>query len=76
MYQADYLEVLWILKREKVKSPRINKALRLLKNRVKPDWTWDIERPISNLIIPITKRNHGNAFITRRAKEVMDFYKP
>jgi hypothetical protein len=74
MYQGDYLEILWLLKREKVKSVHINKALDLLKSKMKPDLTWKIERPIRNMIIPIGKRNGGNEFITERAREVIDYY--
>jgi hypothetical protein len=73
MYQADYLEILWLLKREKVESVHIGKALNLLKSKMKPDLTWKIERQIKNLIVPIGN-NIGNEFITKRAKEVIDYY--
>lgn len=74
MYQGDYLEILWLLKREKVKSVHINKALNLLKSKMKPNSTWKIERQIRNLIIPIGNNNNGNEFITKRAREVIDYY--
>lgn len=74
MYQADYLEILWLLKREQVQSIHLDKAINLLKSRMKPDSTWKMERPIKNLIIPITKKDYGNELITRRAREVMDYY--
>ncbi len=74
MYQGDYLEILWLLKREKVKSVHINKALNLLKSKMKPDLTWKIERPIRDLITPIGNKNYGNELVTRRAREVIDYY--
>ncbi len=74
MYQGDYLEILWLLKKEKVKSKYIKKALNLLKSKMEPNSTWKMERPIRNLIIPITKKNYGNELITRRAREVIDCY--
>lgn len=74
MYQGDYLEILWLLKREKVKSVHVNKALNLLKSKMKPNSNWKIERQIRNLITPIGNNNNGNEFITKRAREVIDYY--
>ncbi len=74
MYQSDFLEILWLLKREKIKSVHINRALNLLKDKMKPDSTWKIERSIKNLIIPMGFRNYGYEFITGRAKEVLEYY--
>jgi hypothetical protein len=74
MYQGDYLEILWLLKRENVKSPKINRALDLLKNKMKSHATWELERTIKNLIVPVTKTKGGNAFVTKRAREVIDYY--
>ena len=51
MYQADFLEILWLLKREAVKSGRINKVLDFLKSKMNSDSTWKIERQIKNLIV-------------------------
>ncbi|MBI4652034.1 hypothetical protein HY745_12300, partial [Candidatus Desantisbacteria bacterium] len=75
MYQGDYLEILWLLKREQVKSAYINKALNLLKSKMTANSTWKIERQIKDLIIPIRNNNNGNKFITKRAKEVIDYYR-
>lgn len=72
MYQADFLEILWLLKREGVKSRQADRALDLLKNKRAQDGTWKIERPMKNLIIPMGRKNYGNAFITERAGEVLD----
>jgi hypothetical protein len=74
MYQGDYLEILWLLKRENVKSVHINPALNLLKSSMRADSTWKIERQIKNLIIPIGNKYNGNEFVTERAREVIDYY--
>ncbi|MBN1981921.1 MAG: hypothetical protein JW795_10330 [Chitinivibrionales bacterium] len=74
MYQADFLEILWLLKREQVKSMRIRRAVGLLKSKRGPDSCWKIERPIKKLIIPIGNKNFGSELITRRAREVLEFY--
>jgi hypothetical protein len=76
MYHADFLEILLLLKREQINSIHIEKALNLLMSKMKPDSTWEIEYQIKNLIIPIGKKNFGNELITRRAKEVIDYYAP
>ena len=73
MYQGDYLEILWLLKREKVESVHITKALDLLRSKMKPDSTWEIERQIKDLVIPIGNTDK-NEFITRRAREVIEYY--
>lgn len=75
MYQGDFLEILWLLKRENVNSVHLKRALELLKSKMKPDSTWRIERQIKNLIIPINNKNIGKECITKRAKEVIDYYK-
>lgn len=75
MYQADYLEILWLLKREGVVDVKLKRALEFLRSSMKPDSTWQIERPIKNLIIPF-KKSHANEFITQRATEVLNFYAP
>lgn len=74
MYQADFLEILWILKREKVHSAKMQRALDLLKHKEKPDNTWEIERQIQGMILPIGKKSFGNELVTRRASEVMEYY--
>jgi hypothetical protein len=73
MYQADFLEILWLLKREQVKSIHIDKALNLLRSKMNPGSTWKIERQIKNLIIPVGNKNYGNELITRRAREVLEY---
>lgn len=75
MYQGDFLEILWLLKREQVKSEHLQMALNLLESKMGSGSTWKIERQIKDLIIPIGKKNCGNEFITNRAIEVMEYYK-
>lgn len=74
MYQSDFLEILWLLKREQIKSPHLLRALDFLKSKMGSDSTWKIERQINDLIIPIGKKNYGNEFITNRGREVMEYY--
>ncbi|KNY26937.1 hypothetical protein [Pseudobacteroides cellulosolvens] len=74
MYQGDFLEILWLLKREQVKSVHIQRALNLLKNKMGSDLTWKIERQVKDLIIPIGKKSYGNEFVTNRAREVLEYY--
>jgi len=75
MYQSDYLEILWLLKRENVKSIHLDKALNLLKSKRQPDSTWKIERQIKPLIIPMAhNKNNGSEFLTQRAREVVEYY--
>ena len=37
MYKSDFLEILWLLKREKVHSEAMDKALRLLQSKQQPN---------------------------------------
>lgn len=75
MYESDFLEILWLLKREQIKSEHLHRALNLLEKKMSLGVTWKIERQIRDLITPIGKKNYGNEFITNRAREVMEYYK-
>jgi hypothetical protein len=74
MYNSDFLEILWLLKREKVTSVRVLKALQLLKDKKNTDGTWKIERRIPDLVVPVGRKTGANHFITRRAGKVMAYY--
>ena len=74
MWQADFLEILWILKREQVKSARMKGALDFLMSKRSPESTWKMERSIKNLIVPVGKTSYGNELVTRRAREVSKYY--
>ncbi len=75
MYESDFLEILWLLKREQVVSEPLQRALDLLENKMDSGANWKIERQIKDLIIPIGKKKYGNEFITKRAREVIGYYK-
>jgi hypothetical protein len=74
MYKADFLEILWILKREQVRSDSMTLALELLRNKKNSKGLWEIEHPIKNLVIPFGKKTFANNLITERAQEVCDYY--
>lgn len=74
MYRSDFLEILWILKREKIKSDKLNKAVILLKTKQKENGTFHLERKISNMVVSIGEINSPNPYITKRANEVMNYY--
>ncbi|MEW6087365.1 MAG: hypothetical protein AB1498_03610 [bacterium] len=74
MYKSDYLEILWLLKREGTKSEEIKPAIDLLKSKCMPDGNWKLEKKVNNLVTSVGEINQPNYFITKRAKEVLDFY--
>ena len=74
MYKSDFLEILWLLKREKVKSGKLNKAVNLLTSKRQNNGSWLLERKISNMVVSIGETNLSNPYITKRADEVMNFY--
>ncbi len=73
MYNSDFLEILWLLKREGVRDKRLNKAVKLLKNK-QVEGGWRMERSMGRLAVPFGNRKYGDLFITERAMEVLDFY--
>ena len=74
MYKSDFLEILWILKREKVKSDKLLSAIEILRSKQQPGGHWNLERKIHNMTTSIGEINKPNKFITKRAREVLDFY--
>jgi hypothetical protein len=74
MYSSDFLEILWLLKREGVCDSNISSAIELLKSKMMPGMRWKLERPVHNMITSVGKKDSENEFITERAKEVLDFY--
>jgi hypothetical protein len=76
MYKADFLELLWILKREEVQGPELTPALELLKSKQQADGSWLLEKGIRNLITGVGAVGNSNSYITNRAKEVLDYYEP
>jgi len=74
MYKSDFLEILWLLKRERVRSKKLTKALHLLVSKRGEDTGWKIERKMKDLIIPIDRALYGNELVTDRAKEILAYY--
>jgi hypothetical protein len=74
MYKSDFLEALWLLKRENVKSDALKPALHLLKSKQLPCGNWNLERKVHNMTTSIGELNRPNHFVTHRANEVLDFY--
>ncbi len=75
MYRADFLEILWLLKRERVQSPKIARALELLMSKRKSDSSWSLERPNKELLVPLHRSAWGNELVTERAEEVSRYYR-
>jgi len=74
MYRSDFLEILWLLKREKVHSKNIESALNLLKLKQLPNGNWNLERKVNNMVAGIGEINNENQFITNRANEILNYY--
>lgn len=74
MYKSDFLEILWLLKRENVKSEQLRAALDLLKSKQLSSGDWNLERTMRNLATSIGPINKPNPFVSQRAKEVLAFY--
>jgi hypothetical protein len=75
LWKDDFLEILWLLSREGVADKRMKRALALLRSKRKGDGSWELERPVPNLILPMGRKGCPNAFISERALEVLNFYK-
>jgi hypothetical protein len=74
MYKSDFLELLWLLKREQVRSAELLPALHLLASKRQAGGHWHLERKMHNMVAPIGKVNRPNTFITARAGEVLGYY--
>ncbi|PKM65394.1 MAG: hypothetical protein CVU95_15800 [Firmicutes bacterium HGW-Firmicutes-2] len=72
MYRGDFLEILWLLKREHVSVPQMQRAIELLKEKMDQDGTFPLESPIGNLAIPIGKGERGRTLVTHRARMVLE----
>ena len=75
MYKSDFLEILWLLKREGIVSEALKPALTLLKSKQQSDGFWLLERMMQNMVVSIGQINQPNPFITNRATEVLEYYK-
>lgn len=74
MYKSNYLEILWLLKREKVCSSKINDALNLLKSKQDANGGWNLEKKVANMVVSIGTENQPNSFVIKRANEILSFF--
>ncbi len=74
MYKSDFLEILWLFKRENIRSENLNSAIDLLKSKRLSIGNWNLEKIVNNMTTNIGDINQPNQFVTKRAKEVLDFY--
>ena len=75
IFRTNLLGILWLLMREGVYDKRMEKALNLLKSKQNKDGSWNLDKPVPDLIITLGKKNKPNPFITQRAEEVVKYYK-
>ncbi|PRX56656.1 hypothetical protein [Flagellimonas meridianipacifica] len=73
-YKGDFLEILWLLKREEVESEKLIPAIELLKSKKTKDGKWPLERTMNNMVTSVGKVNAPNPFVTQRANEVLTYY--
>lgn len=74
MYKSNYLEILWLLKREKVCSGKINNALNLLLSKQDANGAWNLEKKVANMVVSVGTENKPNSFVTKRANEILSFF--
>ena len=75
MYKSDFLEILWLLKREGIVSEALKPALTLLESKQQENGYWHLEKMVHNMVVSIGQLNQPNQFITNRANEVLEYYK-
>ncbi|MEM6347001.1 MAG: hypothetical protein AAF927_24145 [Bacteroidota bacterium] len=73
-YKGDFLEILWLLKRERIQSELLTPALALLKSKQLDNGAWSLERKMSNMVVSVGQVNQVNQFVSERATEVLAFY--
>ena len=74
MYKSDFLELLWLMMREKVYSVELLPALQLLVSKRQDGGCWNLERKIHNLTARVGEVSRPNPFITARATEVLEYF--
>lgn len=75
MYKSDFLEILWILKREKIVNENLIPSIDLLVSKKETSGNWKLEKKVSNLIFPVGEIGVENLFISERANEVLSYYR-
>ncbi len=73
-YKGDFLEILWLLKREGIIAEELQPALELLRSKQGNDGTWVLERTMHNMVVSVGAVNTPNEFVSERAREVLDYY--
>lgn len=74
MYKSDFLEILWLLRRENIVAEEMKPALQLLKDKQHKDGSWHLERQVNNMVALVGEVSKPNQFITKRAVEVLGYY--
>jgi hypothetical protein len=72
-YKSDFLEILWLLAREGVRHPALERPLALLRSKMKDGGGWELEKA-QNTIVPAGQVGRVNAFVTERARQVLEGY--
>ena len=73
MYKSDYLEILWLMKREGVRDDGLKRAVNLLLSKRDSGGSWKPERKVGKLSVPLGAKQ-AEVFLRERAEEVVDFY--
>ncbi len=73
-YKSDFLEILWLLKREKIRHEDLSPALKLLKSKQQSDGSWNLERSMQSMAASVGVVGRFNPFVTCRAREVVVYY--
>ncbi len=71
MYHSDFLETLWLLTKAGIRSPRMDKATRMLREKMDANGRWTIDKPVTGLIVPMGRKSMANDYISERAREVL-----
>ena len=69
-YKSDFLEILWLLTREGVHDRRMSRALDLLRSKMKPGGTWELEKSM-NTVVSMGQKGCANVFVSARAAAVL-----
>ncbi len=72
--RSDFLEILWILARERIMDAGTKRAIDMLKSRMASDGSWTLEHTTRGFIRSPGTIGCANAFVTERAREVLAFY--
>lgn len=74
MYHSDFLEVLWILSKAKVRNKQMDRAIGLLKSKMNKDGEWSIDKKVTDLIVPLGRSGYDRQVVTSRARQVLRYY--